>query len=82
MRDELLGIELLSSLAEAKVMVEDYNERPPALGARHERARPLRPQAAPGPRQRTTITLGDPAQGLRGPQNGPISIPSEPIEPD
>jgi putative transposase len=85
-RDELLGVELFSSLAEAKVMVEDwredYNERRPhsALGmsAPGRFARSWRKDRENG----QPITLGDPAQALRAAQNAPISIPLEPIEPD
>jgi putative transposase len=85
-RDELLGVELFSCLAEAKVMVEDwrcdYNERRPhsALGmsAPARFARSWRQ----GHENGQPITLGDPAQARRTPQNAPISITSEPTTPD
>lgn len=67
-RDELLGVELLSCLAEAKVMVEDwredYNERRPhsalAMSAPARFARSWREDREKG--QQTT--LGDPSQAL------------------
>jgi putative transposase len=85
-RDELLGVELFSCLAEAQVMVEDwredYNERRPhsSLGmtAPARFARSWREDRAQG----QPITLGDRAQGRRTPQDAPISIPTDPIELD
>ena len=77
-RDELLGVELFTSLAEAKVMVadwrEDYNERRP-----HSSLGMLAParfaQAwSDDPENGRPITRGDGAQGRRSPQDAPLPI--------
>src|ERR1700716_4191850 len=84
-RDELLGVELFSCLAEARVMVadwrEDYNEHRPhsALGMKApvRFAKAWRRSAENG----RPITLGDSAQGRRSPQNAPSSTSTNEIEP-
>jgi putative transposase len=82
-RDELLGVELFSSLAEAKVMVEDwredYNHRRPhsalAMMAPASFARRWRQSNANG----QGIASGDPAQGRRSPQDASTPPPDGPI---
>jgi hypothetical protein len=85
-RDELLGVELFSSLREAQVMVadwhEDYNERRPhsalAMKAPARFARTWREGNGNG----RAITSGGSAQGRRSPQDAPIAAVDEPIAPN
>ncbi len=84
-RDELLGVELFSSLTEAQVMVadwrHDYNERRPhsslQMLAPARFARAWRESAENG----RPITLADPAAGRRTPQGASISAAEDRIDP-
>jgi putative transposase len=79
-RDELLGVELFSCLAEAKVMVddwrEDYNERRPhsalAMMAPARFAKAWREAAAEG----KVIPFTDPAKALRSTESSSLSTPA------
>jgi putative transposase len=85
-RDELLSVELFSSLTEAQLLIadwrEDYNERRPhsALGM----AAPAR--FARAWRERTEngrpITLGQAAEARRSPHNGSIPAVEDRTDPD
>jgi putative transposase len=85
-RDELLGIELFSSLAEATVMVadwrEDYNERRPhsalQMMAPAKFAKAWREAVAEG----KVIPFTDPAKALRSPENSSSSVPTGENVPD
>jgi hypothetical protein len=85
-RDELFGIELFSSLAEAKVMVadwrEDYNERRPhsalQMMAPAKFAKAWREAVAEG----KVIPFTDPAKALRSPENSSSSVPTGENVPD
>jgi putative transposase len=85
-RDELLAVELFSSLTEAKVMVadwrEDYNERRPhsSLGMKApvKFARAWRQSNA----NSQAIASGDSAQARRSPQNAPTLTLEGPIDPN
>ncbi len=84
-RDELLGVELFSSLTEAQVMVadwrRDYNERRPhsslQMLAPARFARRWRESAENG----RPIALGDPAEARRTRQSGSTSAPEDHIDP-
>jgi putative transposase len=83
-RDELLAVELFSSLTEAKVMVadwrEDYNHRRPhsslRMTAPAQFARAWRQSNGNG----QATTAGASSQGRRSPQNAPIPAADERIE--
>ena len=85
-RDELLGVELFSSLTEAQVMVadwrHDYNHRRPhsSLGmtAPASFAKAWREVAEKG----RPITPRDAAQGRRTPQDAPTSAGEDRIDPN
>jgi putative transposase len=85
-RDELLAIELFSSLAEAQVMVadwrHDYNHRRPhsSLGMMAPAGFAQAWHQSRGNGQ--PITPGDTAQARRSPHNAPIPAPAGQIEPD